>query len=286
MHGTSLARKTLAPLDGVTAGKSSTAAGSALAPSGTSRQPRRMPRTPGSLAQLLVATLVPLLDLVAPPRCLACRARADPPWCERCRQAVTVLGPGCERCAAPRGAAHACWPPDAPIAATTAVYDYRGPVSAAVVTAKLAGARAGWGPLAQALAARVSDRAPEVDVVTWVTTPDRRVRQRGVDHAEVLARAVGRALDVPVARLLDAGTDGPDRDRYRARLALPGSLVLLVDDVLTTGTTAARAADVLHAAGADRVELAVVARAGTHPLGVAPPPRPAGALARRRRIAR
>jgi orotate phosphoribosyltransferase len=103
------------------------------------------------------------------------------------------------------------------------------------------------------------------------------VRQRGVDHAEVLARAVGRVLDVPVARLLDAVADGPDRDRYRARLTLPGSLVLLVDDVLTTGTTAARAAAALRAAGADRVELAVVARAGTHPLGVAAPPRREGA---------
>ncbi len=245
-------------------------------------QPAPMPSRSAPLPRQARTSLLPLLDLVAPPRCLACRARADPPWCERCRQEVTVLGAGCRRCAAPRGAAHACWPPDAPIAATTAVYDYRGPVSAAVVTAKLAGAWSGWGPLATALASRVVERAPEVDVVTWVTTPDRRVRQRGVDHAEVLARAVGRALDVPVARLLDAATDGPDRDRYRARLPLPGSLVLLVDDVLTTGTTAARAASALRAAGADRVELAVVARAGTHPLGVAPPPRRATAPPRRR----
>jgi competence protein ComFC len=238
---------------------------------------------PGPITRHAAATLRPLLDLVAPPRCLACRARADPPWCDRCRREVTVLGPGCLRCAAPRGTAHACWPADAPIAATTAVYDYRGPVSAAVVTAKLAGARAGWGPLAEALAARVGERAPEVDVVSWVTTPGKRVRQRGVDHAEVLARAVGRVLDVPVARLLDAVTDGPDRDRYRARLALPGSLVLLVDDVLTTGATATRAAAALLAAGADRVELAVVARAGTHPLGVAAPPRRADGGHRRRR---
>jgi predicted amidophosphoribosyltransferase len=166
------------------------------------------------------------------------------------------------------------------------VYDYRGPVSAAVVTAKLAGARSGWVHLAAALAERVQAREPEVDVVTWVTTPARRVRQRGIDHAAVLAAAVGRALDVPVARLLDAAADGSDRDRYRARLTLPGSFVLLVDDVLTTGTTAARAATVLRAAGADRVELAVVARAGTHPLGVTGPPRRDGATRRRRRSER
>jgi predicted amidophosphoribosyltransferase len=50
---------------------------------------------------------------------------------------------------------------------------------------------------------------------------------------------------------------------------LPGSNVLLVDDVVTTGTTAWRAAAELRAAGAGRIELAVLARAGTHPLGVA-----------------
>lgn len=214
-----------------------------------------------------------VLDLLAPPRCLACRARATPPWCGPCRREVVVLGDGCDRCASPRGAAHACWPADAPIGATVAVYDYRGPVSAAVVTAKLGGARSAWPLLAGPLARRVAARDPAVDVVTWVTTPAVRARQRGVDHAEVLARAVGRAIDVPVVRLLDAQADGADRDRFRARVRLPATHVLLVDDVLTTGTTAARVADVLLGAGAGRVELAVLARAGTHPLGVAAPRR-------------
>jgi predicted amidophosphoribosyltransferase len=224
-----------------------------------------------------------VLDLLAPPRCLACRARAAPPWCASCLQAVVVLGDGCRRCAAPRGAAHACWPADAPIAGTIAVYDYRGPVSAAVVTAKLGGARGGWPLLAAPLAQRVAARDPAVDVVTWVTTPARRVRERGIDHAEVLARAVARAIDVPAVRLLDARADGADRDRFRARSRLPATHVLLVDDVLTTGTTAARVAAALLAAGAGRVELAVLARAGTHPLGIADPLRERRAAAPRRR---
>ncbi len=147
-----------------------------------------------------------------------------------------------------------------------AVYDYRGPVAAAVVGAKIGGAWAAWLPLADDLARRVRDDPPEVDVVTWVTTPARRVRARGGDHAELLARAVGRAIGVPVARLLDAEADGEDRDRYRPSISLPGSQVLLVDDVVTTGATAVRAATALRAAGADRIVLAVVARAGSHPL--------------------
>jgi predicted amidophosphoribosyltransferase len=208
-------------------------------------------------------------ELLAPTRCLACRARGPAPWCARCEAEVRPLPPGCPRCATPRGAAHACWPADAPIAATIAVADYQGPVSAAVVTAKVRGAHGAWAPLARRLAARVAAERPEVDVVTWVTTPPARIRARGLDHAEVLARGVGRSLERPTVRLLRADEGGPAGDRYTVRTRLPGTEVLLVDDVVTTGATAWRAAAALRAAGAGRVVLAVLARAGTHPLGLA-----------------
>lgn len=210
--------------------------------------------------------LTALLDLFAPPRCLACSRRAPLPWCAGCREQVDRLDVACPRCGGPRRRGHACWPPGAPIDGTLAVYDYRGPVAAAVVGAKLGGAWAAWRPLADDLARRVAADPPEVDVVTWVTTPELRVRARGGDHAELLARAVGRAIETPVARLLEAEADGEDRDRYRPCHTLPGSQVLLVDDVVTTGATAVRAATVLRTAGADRIVLAVVARAGSHPL--------------------
>lgn len=178
-----------------------------------------------------------------------------------------MLPDGCRRCAAPRGSAHACWPPDAPIDGTVAAFDYRGPVAAAVVTAKLTGARAGWPSLAEVLAERVAAVATDAEIVTWVTTPTSRIRERGVDHAEVLARSVAAVLELPCVRLLDARAEARGTDRYCARRALPGTHVLMVDDVVTTGATAWRAASCLRASGADRVELAVLARAGTHPLG-------------------
>lgn len=147
--------------------------------------------------------------------------------------------------------------------------DYVGPVAATVVTAKIRGAHAAWVPLGRLLAARVLEAAPSVDVVTWVTTPARRVRERGVDHAEVLADEVAAALEVPSVRLLDVVVGGRRREGYRSVTSLPGTEVLLVDDVLTTGATAWRAAAALRAAGAGRITLAVLARAGTHLLGQA-----------------
>jgi len=152
---------------------------------------------------------------------------------------------------------------------TVAAYDYRGVVAAAIVTAKLAGAHAGWPGLVAPLTARLQADPPPVDVVTAITTPATRVRARGRDHAVLLAGLVATGLGLPALPLLEASA-GPDgRDRYRARHRLPGTDVLLVDDVLTTGATAWRAAAVLRAAGAGAIHLAVLARAGTHPLGVA-----------------
>jgi predicted amidophosphoribosyltransferase len=145
------------------------------------------------------------------------------------------------------------------------VHDYRGPIAAAIVSAKVGGARTAWPVLAVRLAERAAEDPPAVDVVTWVATGRGRARRRGVDHAEVLARAVAGRLGVPAVGLLRA-VAGRDGEVQRAGRDLPGTDVLLVDDVLTTGATAAGAAWALRTAGAGAVHLAVLARAGDHHL--------------------
>jgi predicted amidophosphoribosyltransferase len=116
---------------------------------------------------------------------------------------------------------------------------------------------------------------PEVDVVTWIPLARRRLARRGFDQAKVLARATGEALGYPVEGLLRrAVATGPQAQRRGAerRMAMRGvfaisdrspvaSRVLLVDDVLTTGATAAAAARALRDAGADSVHLLAAARA-------------------------
>jgi predicted amidophosphoribosyltransferase len=189
------------------------------------------------------------------------------PFCARCRTDVRLLPPGCARCGAPPSAGHGCWPPDAPVTATFTAYDYRGPVRAAIVTAKLGGARRGWAPLAVPLADRLTRMGLAVDAVTWVTSVPARIRKRGTDHARAIAEVVAAALDAPLVRLLDVGPGRVHEEHYRATMRLPGSDLVLVDDVLTTGATAWRAAAALKGAGAGDVILVTLARAGGHPLG-------------------
>ena len=121
------------------------------------------------------------------------------------------------------------------------------------------------GHLGRAVAAR-SDTT--VDVVTWVPAHPEQRRARGYDQGHVLARAVAKHLGLRAKPLLSRRSGTSQRGLSRAdRLSGPevrgrrrvrGS-VLLIDDVMATGASLERCADVLRSAGAERVSGAIVA---------------------------
>jgi predicted amidophosphoribosyltransferase len=155
---------------------------------------------------------------------------------------------------------------------------YAGTLRAALIRYKERGHRELAEPLADVLSTalvRAFERAPPAGILL-VPVPGARAaaRQRGGDHVLRLAKRAGRALDVPVRRLLSLqrtvrdsvglGTVQRDVNLAGAMAAqqpagASGRAAVIVDDIVTTGTTVREAARALTEAGWHVIGAAVVA---------------------------
>lgn len=112
---------------------------------------------------------------------------------------------------------------------------------------------------------------PAVDALTFVPADRGRRLERGHNPAERLARELAELWELPCLSLVERTRGGRQRGSSAAeRKTLRGAFrptcraprkVAVVDDVYTTGATAASAATALRVAGARRVEVVAFARA-------------------------
>jgi ComF family protein len=180
--------------------------------------------------------------------------------CDRC--ALPLAGETCRACErhAPR------------FVRAVAAGAYTGVVREAVHALKYRGQRAAAHPLAERVAS-----SPHFPAGDWLVVPvpltAKRKRERGFNQAALLGRAIARLRKLPYADALARTVEttpqhGLSREARQHNLAgafacrkpVAGRRVLLVDDVLTTGATVDAAADVLLAAGAVEVAIAIVGR--------------------------
>jgi predicted amidophosphoribosyltransferase len=214
-----------------------------------------------------------VLDLLLPQRCVVCGSGGRQ-LCSGCREELPRIEPPlCARCGAPTA-----WPVERcrecagrrlGFATARAAVGYDERARRLVHAWKERGLRR----LAAEVSALVVERVPppEVDAVTFVPSDRARRLKRGHNPAERLARDLAAAWELPCLPLLERTRGGRQRGSsaserrsvrgaFRATAAAPRTVVV-IDDVYTTGATAAATATALRASGARRVEAITFARA-------------------------
>lgn len=155
------------------------------------------------------------------------------------------------------------------------VYRYDGVAKQLVLLLKEDGLADAAAVLAEGMADAIRTmKLPPDTVLTWVTMPEKRRRKRWIDHGRKLCEEVALRTGLPARQLLSRkGNLHTQRGLNReARLRnLNGSIacnervttpVVVIDDVLTTGTTVSTCADALREAGAPSVYAVTATKAG------------------------
>lgn len=210
-----------------------------------------------------------LLDLLFPPQCVFCRSllkRGEAGLCDTCqRELPWITGSAAEQsgeffslCASP------LW--------------YQGQVRESIRRFKFSDRSVYAKSYGHLVAQCVTDHlAGRYDLITWAPLSAKSLKKRGYDQAMLLAMVAALELDevavetLRKARSTDAQSSLKEDSARRANVLgayeiadpalVEGKRVLLIDDVVTTGSTLNECARVLRAYGAADVVCAALARA-------------------------
>ncbi|WP_394561318.1 double zinc ribbon domain-containing protein [Aquipseudomonas alcaligenes] len=218
--------------------------------------------------------------------CLLCADHADTehPLCSACEAELPWLGGHCRICALPLPATGLacgeCQKRPPPFSRVEAAWRYAFPLDSLITRFKH---QAHW-PMGRLLAGLLShhlqhafaEGLPRPDLLLPVPLGRKRLRSRGFNQAQMLASWLADRLQLPLhSDWLQRPQEGAHQQELDAaarkrnlrqafaldrQAAVENRHVALVDDVLTTGATAAALARVLLAAGATRVDVYCLAR--------------------------
>lgn len=206
-----------------------------------------------------------LFDLLFPPRCIFCRRvlpRDVDSVCLDCQQTIALSDHPPHK---GKGSFYKC---------VYSALPYEGNVRKCLHRYKFGGKSSYADPLARILQ-QALPQDQSFDIITFVPTNPRNVKQRGFHHTQLLAQRLSAHTDIPCTRLLSKRRNtrpmyGLHPAQRRANIlgaispaapmeAIAGRRILLVDDLITTGSTLSECARVLLEEGAAGVWCVTVA---------------------------
>ena len=211
-----------------------------------------------------------LADLFFPQRCVGCEKRASDLLCRDCFEALPRIGrPFCARCGMPTAfetvVCDECKGVDFGFESARAPLRYEGVGKEIVHSLKYRGYTTVVEKLAVPLMIGALEGGSRYGAVVPVPLHRSRLRRRGFNQAELLARGVAREINAPVSDTLQVVRRTRDQvelspaerkanveGAYSARGRVRGR-ILLIDDVFTTGATMSACAGTLLRAGAEEV---------------------------------
>ena len=158
-----------------------------------------------------------------------------------------------------------------------APFEYKEGVRDSLIRYKFNGAVAYGAVYADFILKSIDENQISCDIISWVPLHKKRLRERGYDQAEIIARALSKKLGVPCQRLLvkesvnKRQSSIDNREERKANVSgvyrcvskeeLLGKRVLLVDDIITSGATVGECAAMLKAFGCTEIYSAAFAAA-------------------------